>query len=146
MSLLGRDAKLYFKVGGHVAGGGAWVEATNVRDLDSDYSKESADTTTRGSGGWKTERGTIRGSGIKFEMLFLPADELFIALKDVFLDTEEKIGIQCLSAAVADGGEGLQGDFMVKTFQPKQPIAGVQSVDVEIMLTDSEDPPVWLEP
>jgi hypothetical protein len=68
-----------------------------------------------------------------------------IAARCASARTTSLIGMQILSEPEGDGGEGLQGDFEVFKFTKAEPINGVQTVDVEIRLTESDDAPVWIE-
>lgn len=136
---LGMDAKLFYKTGGQ-AGGGAWTEMTNVRDVTTNLEKGEADVTTRANAGWRATAPTLKEGTIEWEMVWDTADAGFTAVKDSYLNNTA-IGLQILDGA---GGQGLQGDFAITNFSRSEPLEEAITVSVTAKVTYSDTPPTWI--
>ena len=115
---------------------------TNIKDLSMGFDKDMADSTTRGTGGFKTERGTLIATGLTFDMLYDDADADVAAFSTCYFSTpgstSRVVALACLSGGTATSGvEGLWADFEVKKFDIKQPLNGLQMVSVEVTPTDN---------
>ena len=140
MSLkLGMEAKLYFKSGGQ-AGGGAWTELTNTRDVTLNLETGEADVTTRANAGWRATVATLKDASVEFEMVWDTADAGFTAIKDAYL-TNAPIGLQVLDGP---GGQGLQADFMITNFSRSEALEEAISVSVTAKVTYSATAPTWI--
>ena len=135
----GFQGKLYYKVGG-VAGGGAWLELTNAKDVTLNLEKGESDVTTRANAGWKATAPVLKDASIEFEMQWNTADAGFAAMKDSFFN-DALIGIRALDG---ENGEGLQADMMVFNFSRKEQLTEAMSVAVSIKPTYSATPPTWV--
>src|SRR5574338_1303591 len=99
---LGMEAKLLYKTGGQ-AGGGAWTELGNTRDVTLNLEAGEADVTTRANSGWRATVATLKEASVEFEMVWDTADAGFTAIKNAYLNNTI-IGFQVLDA---DAGQGL---------------------------------------
>ena len=148
MAVLGLAAKLY-RVPSTGAARVAWpgtgiasgaLEITSVKDLSLSLQKEKGDTTTRGSGGFKTERGTLIGASATFSMLYDDADVHIIAFENAYFappgGTNRVVPLAILSGSNT-GSTGIWSDCEVFKFDKKEPLNGVQLVDVEVSPTDT---------
>ena len=136
---LGIDAKLYYKVGGQNAGG-AWVELTNVQDVETPLEKSEADVTTRGNNGWEALAGVLKRGSVEWKMVWDTADAGFTAIKNSFFNNAI-IGLQILDSA---GGQGLQGDFEIFAFNRSEPLQEALTVSVTAKIGYSATPPTWI--
>lgn len=132
---------LAYKVGG-VAGGGSWVEATNVKDVTLGMSADEDDASTRASAPFKQTVSTLIDASVEFEMVWDPENPAFSAFRSAFF-SKEAIGIQCLDV---EGGEGLQADMEVFNMTRPEPLNGVMTTSVTLKPTYSETPPEYIEP
>lgn len=141
-SKLGIEMKLYRNTG--TTQSPTWVELTNVKDLTIDFSKGEADVTTRGSGGWKAYRGTLKEFSLEFQMVYDPEDESFEAIEDAFMDNT------ALDLAIADGDIDTNGTRYIRTacevFAFKRGEANEDAVmyDVSLKRTFSSTPPTFV--
>lgn len=137
---IGSQGKLYYKNGTHT-GGGAWIELTNVREASAPLTKNEADATTRANLGWDAIVATTKTGEINFEMVRDDTDPGFAFFRDRWFD-DGIVGMQFLSAALADGGKGFQADFQVMNVEENQPLKDVTTVSVTVKVTYSLNPPV----
>lgn len=135
---LGLDATLYYKTTG-VSGGGGWVEAGNVRDLQIGGSKGEADITTRAAAGYRSTLATLKEITLTFEVLKDNSDPFFTALFDAFTNNTH-IGFRALDA----DGKGPQGDFHITEFTEDQPLEEAIKVSVTAKLTYVDTALTWL--
>jgi hypothetical protein len=115
----GYEGKVYYKVGG-VGGGGAWTELTIVRSVSLNMSKGEADFSSRANPGWESTRGSRKAVSVDFEMLWDEANAGISALRDVYLDVTDVIGLKFLDGAEGSG-KGFQADFDVFEFTREEP-------------------------
>lgn len=136
---LGMNAKLLYKTGG-VAGGGNFIEISNIRDLTLNLEKGEADVSTRGNNGWRARVGTLKDASLEFEMVWDTEDEAFEAIRDAFLDNTI-IGFQVLDR---ESGQGLQADWEIMTFSRNEPLEEAITVSVTARIARSDTPPEWV--
>ena len=136
---LGMEAQLNYKVGGQ-AGGGAWNELSNARDVTLSLETGEADVTTRANLGWRATVGTLKEGSVEFEMVWDTADAGFGAVKNAYFNNE-KIGLQILDDT---DGQGLQGDFAITSFSRNEPLEEAITVSVTAKVTYSDTPPSWI--
>jgi len=136
MALLGKDAKIYYKVGG-VSGGGSWTELTNTRDVTLNMSAEEADITTRANAGWKARVVSEKDLSADFEMLWDEEDDGFGAIQDAFLDGTI-IGLRVLTSA---SGQGPESDFMIFDFTRTE---GLRDAIVVKVTAKNAGTPDWI--
>jgi predicted secreted protein len=135
-TLVGYDGKLFYKIGG-VAGGGSYVEWTNCKDVKLNCEKASADVSTRATGKVRARKGTLKDFTLETSMIVDSADANYTAIRDAFFD-DSIVGIQFYDE---DGGEGIEGDFEIFTFNHGQALEEGQMVDVTLQPTRSDNPP-----
>jgi hypothetical protein len=141
---LGLDAKLYINTGESYVSP-TWAEIKNVVDLSLPLEKDSANVSTRGTGSWKAEIGTMKSGGFDFNIVWDTEDPHFADLFDSFLNGTP------LELAVMDGpitthgSQGLRGEFEVMKFNRNEKLAEAITADISIKLTYFPlDPPNWL--
>lgn len=137
---LGMEASLLYKVGGQ-AGGGTWVELTNVKDLTLNLETGEADVTTRANNGWRATAATLKDGSVEWEMVWNTGDTGFGVIKDAFLGNLV-LGLQILDGAA---GEGLQADFMITGFSRSEALEEAVTVSVTAKVTYSATAPTWLD-
>jgi len=142
MEVFGLDAKLYYKVGGQ-GESGSWVELENAKDVTTSVEKEMADFTTRKAKGWRQQRGKLKNATIDWEMVWDDEDPGFTAIKSAFFG-DAIIGLQVLSGPLAEGGQGLQGDFEITKFTRNEPLAEGLTVSVSAVPAYADPPPAWV--
>lgn len=135
-ALVGYEGVLKYKVGGQDAGG-SWVELLNCTNPKMSNSADTADSSTRGSEGYKTTEPTLIDLGLTFEMIIDSGDADFAAFRAAFY-ARTMIGIQYYDE---DGGDGVQADFKITSFEQAQDLADVQKVSVEMKPCRSDTAP-----
>ena len=137
---LGMEAKLYY--GAAAALLSALTEADNVKDLTLNLEGGEADITTRGNAGWRATAPTLKEATVEFEMIWLPTDTAFAAIRDAFL------GNTTLRFAILDGDkdaegtEGLMGDFAITNFSRNEALEEAITVSVTAKLSAFDS---WVE-
>lgn len=102
----GIEMKLYRNTG--TAEAPQWSEMLNTRDVNLDFSKGEADVSNRGSGGWKSYKGTLKDFVAEFGMVYDPADETFQAVEASFLNNTT------MDLAFADGDITVNGTKVIR--------------------------------
>ena len=101
------------------------------------------DVTTRASGGWRQEKGTIRNGTVEFDMIYDPADTDFAA----FLTAA--VGNSTIACAILDGArtttgtQGLWADFEV-SMNKTENLEEAQKVTVTLSPAYSAVAPEWI--
>lgn len=160
-TLLGLDARAYYLSTGERESWGTpddngivegpapdnLEELTNVTDVTLGLSKGEADVTTRSSGGWRLNKGTLKESEISFDMIYDDSgtDPSFEAIFNAWFNNSS-IALAFLSRAKDDplGATGLWGDFDVISFEKTEPLEDAQKVSVTVKLTRSAVAPEWV--
>lgn len=149
--LLGKNAKLYRLTTGSRASWGSansegfaeaaapsnLSEVTNIRDLSMPWTKQLADVSTRGSGGWTQQVGTMKNGEVTFQMMYDRADTHFMAFWSAFMaDTTVACAVLDGDKATA-GVAGMWADFIVSQFGKTENLTEGQMVDVTLVPTPS---------
>ena len=139
---LGMDCKLY--IGADLlaldnnAAQADWSEAGNVKDLTLNLSTGEADVTTRANAGWKATAATLKDASIEFDMLWKPGDDLFDAIQEAWVASDE-IAAAAMSGPIegegSAGQQGLASNFCVTGFTRNEPLA--EAVTVKVTLKPS---------
>lgn len=138
--LRGMDAKLYYGVAAGALT--ALDEATNVKDVTLNLDAGEADVTTRGNSGWRATIATLKDCSVDFEMLWLPADPAFAAIRDAYL-TNGLIELAVLTGGkTVSGSEGIKGSFSISSFSRSEPLEEGVSVSVTAKLSVFDE---WVE-
>lgn len=122
-----------------------WSEVTNIRDLTQNLEKGEADMSTRGSGGFRAVRGTLKNGTVEFQMLFAPSDPEFTAIQNAYFNNEI-LHMAFMSGDITTAGEqGLRGWFDVLNFSRSEALEEGQLVDVTMALAPAlaAEPPYW---
>ena len=137
--VLGQDAKLYIAPasGGMVAWTGGLPAGMNVvdnvRDLTLNNEKGEADVSTRGTGGYRARKGTLKDGTVEFSMVWDVSDTRFGEIKDAFFNNT------ALVVAVLSSGdhnaEGLYALMDVMNFSRSEELEDAERVDVSMAIT-----------
>jgi hypothetical protein len=120
----------------------ALTELSNAKDVTVTLEAGEADVTTRANQGWRATAATLRECTIEFEMLWLPNDSGFQAIRDAYLNGT-KVRLAALTGANdASGSEGPMGDFSISSFSRKEPLEEGISVSVTAKLAKFDS---WVE-
>ncbi|MDR1493986.1 MAG: phage tail protein [Planctomycetaceae bacterium] len=107
---LGINAKMYFGAAGST--GVPPPELSNVTDVTITLDAAEADVTTRDNNGFRATIGGLKECTIEFDMLYLPDDAGFKAIRTAWLKSEQIH----LAALTGKDGEGPVGDFAITGF------------------------------
>jgi hypothetical protein len=110
------------------------TEMSNVRDVTLTLEAGEADVTTRANQGWRATAATLRECTVEFEMLWLPSDAGFQAIRDAYLNSTKVCLAVLTGANDAAGSEGPHGDFAISSFSRKEPLEEGVSVSVTAKL------------
>ena len=143
---LGLDARLYRNTGSYASP--VWESLLDIKDLTLSLEKGEADVSTRGSGGFRLTKGTLKDASIEFQLQHnsetTPTAQRK-ALRDAFL------GNAGVELAVMDGDittvgtEGLRATFDVLNFSRNENLEESIVYDVTIKPTLAANPPAWME-
>ena len=134
---LGKDCKLYFGTTAFTGSNTSTVVSganvvNNVKDLTVNMTKDEADITTRGSGGWKERAATLKDLSISFQMKWLAGDSAFEDVRDSYLN-DTPIPVAALTAVKTDtDAEGPVGNMVVFSFTRSEALTDAVWVDVEM--------------
>lgn len=101
-----------------------WVEAENVKDVNSNLETGEADMTTRKQAkrGWRSTAATLNDGSIDFEMLADPDDETYVAIRNAWKNKTE-IAMMFLDEDVATPkAQGPAGNWSVSNFSRSEPL------------------------
>jgi predicted secreted protein len=107
---LGIKAKMYFGEAGK--SGVPTGELSNVTDVTITLDASEADVTTRDNDGFRATIAGLKECTIEFDMLYLPDDAGFKAIRTTWLDSAQIH----LAALTSEHGEGPVGDFSITGF------------------------------
>jgi hypothetical protein len=136
---IGLEMKLYRNTGTYESP--TWTEMTNVRDVTLNLEKGEADVTTRGSGGFRATKGTLKDASLEFESVYDPDDADYVALETAYFNDT------ALDVAVADGDIAVSGtkyiraEMEVFSFSRSEPLEEGVTVSVSMKPTYSAHPP-----
>jgi hypothetical protein len=140
---LGLDCKLYYCTAG-IGGTPTWTEITAAREVNVPLSKGEADVSTRGGGGWKATKGTLKDASIDFDLLYDPADVAAAALLAAFL-SGATIGLAAAHGPIATvGTEYFKADCEILKFEEKEPLDNAITVSVSAKPTYSANQPAFV--
>jgi len=133
--VLGLECKTYYGTAGSTAAN----LLTKVRDLTMSLEKGEADFTSRASGGWESIRGALKSGSLTFDMVWDTTDAGYQAIRDAFLNNTA-IALLILDAA---GGEGLDADFEVTSFEVGQPLLEGVQTSFTVKISTTLRNPTW---
>lgn len=135
-TLVGYEGVLKYKINGQ-DDGGSWVEMLNCTNPKMANAADTADSSTRAGEGYKTTEPTLIDLTLTFEMVIDSGDTDFAAFRTAFY-ARTMIGIQYYDE---DGGDGVQADFKITSFEQSQDLSDVQKVSVEMKPCRSDTAP-----
>ena len=134
--ILGMNAKLYYASSvltgdsSSDANGADWNEISNVRDVTVDLSTGEADVTTRANQGWRQTAATLKEGSLEFEMIWLPGDAAFEAVRDAWLGSTE-IALAAMDQDIeTSGAQGLVSNFTITNFTRTEPLEDAIKVSI----------------
>ena len=113
---LGIKGKIFYGTAGST--GVPATELTNVTDVTITLDASEADVTTRDNDGFRATIAGLKECTIEFDMLYLPNDAGFKAIKTAWLKAEQIH----LAALTSKTGEGPVGDFSITGFSRSEPL------------------------
>ena len=129
---LGIKGKMY-----HGAAGTTGIptkELSNITDVTITLDASEADVTSRDNGGFRATVAGLKECTIEFDMLYLPKDEGFAAIKNAWLKGEQIH----LAALTSEKGEGPVGDFSITGFSRSEPLEEAIKYSVTAKLSQWE--------
>jgi predicted secreted protein len=129
---LGIKAKIFYGAAGST--GIPTNELTNVTDVTLTLDAGEADVTSRDNDGFRATIGGLKECSIEFEMLYLPNDPGFQAIKNAWLNSDQIH----LAALTGTGGEGPVGDFSITGFSRSEPLEEAIKYSVTAKLSQWE--------
>ena len=130
---LGMKAKVFHGTAGST--GVPTSELSNVTDVTITLDASEADVTTRDNDGFRATIGGLKECTIEFDMLYLPKDAGFKAIKNAWLQSEQIH----LAALTSEKGEGPVGDFAITGFSRSEPLEEAIKYSVTAKLSQWEE-------
>ena len=138
---LGLECRLYRNTGTYATP--TWNEIPNVKDLTLGVEKGEADVTTRGTGGWRATRGTLKDGNIEFQMVADSADDDFTAIQTAFFGNTTIQFAAMDGSITTTGNTGLRAEMDVLKFSRNEELENAVMFDVSLRPTYSANPPSW---
>ena len=135
---LGMNAAIYRGTAGTTAD----TLMANVTDVALNLEQGEADVTTRGNDGWRATVGTLKDGTVEFTMIWDTDDDDFQAFFDAW-NTNTNIALLVLDAPIADGGEGLDADFVVTNLSRNEPLEEAITASITAKPAYSTRAPAW---
>jgi len=137
---LGKDACLYRNTGSYASP--TWDIIDNVRDLTLGLEMDGADASIRSYGGYAADEPTLLRVPVSFNMNYDTADTDWEALRAAFFG---RTAVECLilDRATAAGAQGMRASFKLHKFGRGEPLAGIQTTDVEMKPCIAINAPAW---
>ena len=129
---LGIKAKIYYGTAGSTAV--PTTELSNVTDVTVTLDASEADVTTRANDGFRATVAGLKECTIEFDMLYLPNDPGFKAIRTAWLSA----GQIHLAALTGEKGEGPVGDFSITGFSRAEPMEEAIKYSVTAKLSQWE--------
>lgn len=110
----------------------------NVKDVTLNFSRATADVTTRRNDGWRANVGTLREATASFQMIKFKGDTDAKTILDNFLsNTGSLLGAAFLDASTDEGGEGIVGEWSVTSCNRGEALEDAVTYDVELSLVQA---------
>lgn len=140
--ILGLEGKLYRNTGSYASP--TWDLVECVENVNLNLDKSTADVSTRGGGGWKQERTTLKQASLDMSLLYDPADTDFQALLDAWTG-DEKVEFAVMDGPIATvGSQGLRATMQGKGFPIDQSLEDAFKVASTWIVTRGTTPE-WYE-
>ena len=131
---IGLDGKFYHGA----AGATAATEADNVRNVNLNLSKRTAEALRRGKK-WVAKKPIATEASLEFEMYDIEGDTFLAAVKDAFMN-DTRIALFPTDAA---SGEGLDADYYITNFSRSESNEEFITYSVTAEPTDEARDPAW---
>jgi len=131
---IGLDGKFYY---GN-AGSQATTEATNVRNVNLNLSKRTAEALRRGKK-WVAKKPVATEASLEFEIYDIEADAFLSTIKNAFMN-DTKVALYPTDAA---SGEGLDADYYITNFSRNESNEDFITYSVTAEPTDETRDPTW---
>jgi hypothetical protein len=143
-ALLGMSGKLYRNKGTY--GSPVWDEIDSAREVAVTLSKGEADASTRGTGGWKATKSTLKDLQIEYTLVYNPdSPDDFDAVRDAFLAGTQIEFLILDGAKEVSGSQGPRAICEIFNFSRSEPLEEVMTVKVTAKPTPSANAPSWYE-
>jgi len=131
---IGLDGKFFYGA----AGTTATTEADNVRNVNLNLSKRTAEALRRGKK-WVAKKPIATEASLEFEIFDIEADAFLSTIKDAFMN-DTKVALYPTDAA---SGEGLDADYYVTNFSRNESNEDFITYSVTAEPTDEQRDPAW---
>jgi len=132
---MGLDGKFYYGT----AGAKASTPADNVRNVNLNLSKRTAEALRRGKK-WVAKKTIATEASVEFEVFDIEGDSFLTNLKNAFM-LNSKIALYPKDAA---SGEGLDADFYISGFSRSENNEDFIVYSVTAEPTDEQRDPAWV--
>jgi hypothetical protein len=137
--MLGKDSKAYYSTTAigvtpatDTPADLTWVEVDIIRDATTNQEVGEADSSTRGTGGYKATESTLKDASIDLEIKWVSANAGMEALRDAYNNTTA-IAMAFMDGAIAtSGNQGLTANFAVTSFSRSEPLEGIVTVAITL--------------
>lgn len=121
-----------------------WSAITTISEVTVSAERGKADVSTRGSGGWKMEKGTLKSLSLEFDIKDKNGDTEFNAIREAYLNgTQLDLAVTDLPIATS-GAEGFRAYFEVESISRKEPLEDAVVYSVKLFLGYNAQGPVWI--
>jgi len=131
---IGLDGKFYYGTAGNQAS----TEANNVRNVNLNLSKRTAEAVRRGKK-WVAKKPVVTEASLEFEIFDIEGDAFLSAIKNAFMN-DTRIALYPTDAA---SGEGLDADYYITNFSRNEANEDFITYSVTAEPTDEERDPAW---
>lgn len=138
---MGAYVGLYAKLFRGEAGSKATIEVGNVKDLNVNMDTDTAEATTRASGGYKSYLPALKDVTMDFSMNADSADADFVAIRTAYISNTPI----ALFPANNSGEAGLDADWIITSFSETQNLSEVVTVSVTAKPYTGERNPQYVD-
>lgn len=132
-AILGKDFYLYRDTDQPYDGTPVYEVVSNIKDLTRGLEKALADASTRGTGGFRAQLGTLKDLSLEFQMVYDPDDTDVIAFQDAFF-SDDNIQFVILDGPISTtGSKGIRFMGQITNFSINEALEDVGLVDVSIV-------------
>lgn len=140
--VLSQNAKAYRNTGTYASP--TWSEITLVKDLTLNLTKDKADVTTRGSGGYKEFVDGLKDASVEFSHLWDTSDAHFTALRTAYTANTAVEVLILDGTSATSGAQGLRAHMMVESFTRNETLGEALMVDVTLSpVKNTNAAPAW---
>jgi hypothetical protein len=112
------------------------------KDVTINLEFEKADVTTRQSLGFKQSEPTLLGLSVEYEILEIPLDTTFLAIRNAFINKTVIDTLLSSGTSAASGESTVRADMKVTGFKKGEPLNGVNTHTVTLEPCYSANPVV----